>query len=186
MPPRKRAGNPESNGSGGPTRPLYPPFNVDTICPKCLSDRIGAAFHAANTKPGGGSDIVGGAAGYPEWLRRFCRECDYSWPEMCADAPDEYAHLIREAVRSSGLLPEFGLPEYASTSYLDATGAVLAEWPAYRSAELDGVSRWPSVAAVRVAIWVEGAEREVIVPSPWVDPPAQPAPEEPAQGGAQS
>jgi hypothetical protein len=189
MPPRKRAANPETNGSH-PARPVYPPFNPEAYCTKCNGTDIASSYHAANTRPGPG-DEVHSSAGYPEWLRRYCTGCDYSWPEMCADAQDEYARQIREAVRAAGVLPQFGLPTNATTLYLTADGTELAKWHDYEPARLDGVGRWPEIAEVVVIVWSSaegGAEpHEIRVPSPYLvagapatPPSAAPAP---AQGG---
>jgi hypothetical protein len=190
MPPRKAAAKPETNGTH-PARPVYPPYNPEAYCLKCNGVEIASSYHSSSTRPGAGDEVIGGAMGYPEWLRRHCTGCGFSWPEMCADAHDQYAQLIREAVRAAGVLPQFGLPANATTLYLTSDGTELAKWHDYEPARLDGVGRWPEIAEVVVIVWVGTGEtnepREIRVPSPYLVPgaPATPPPAAPApaQGG---
>lgn len=171
MPPRKRATpDPSTNGShGAPAPPAYAEFSDNPRCDKCLSTDVGAEYHAAATTPGQpdrGNNVSGPVPGAPEWLRRICRGCGYSWPEMCADFSDtywdEFAQAVRDAVNNGGLMPTFGLPTDAITSYLDASGEVVARWYRYNPAELEGLSGWPNVATVEVSI----GESVVIVANP--------------------
>jgi hypothetical protein len=179
MPPRKRAADPATNGThpAGPDRPVHAEYSDEPTCPKCLSQEISAEYHAPGTRPGPADTTVGPAPGMPEWLRRIC-ECGFSWPEMCADYYDPWAQLIRDAVGATGAMPDFGLPPSARTSYLDASGTVVARWAHYNTAELEGVSRWENVTSVEVVIYQPGdaanPETVITVPSPWTAP-AQPA-----------
>lgn len=170
MPPRKRTPDPATNGThaAAPAPPAYAEFSDDPRCDKCRSTDIGAEYHPAATTPSQqpGSNVTGPVPGAPEWLRRICRGCGFSWAEMCADFSetywDEFAQAVRDAVNSGGLMPAFGLPENAITSYLDASGEVVARWYRYNPAELEGLGSWPNVATVEVSV----GESVVIVANP--------------------
>jgi hypothetical protein len=68
----------------------YPPFSgADARCRKCHGS-VGTRYYPAGTvllasHPGGGQSI-GVRPGAEEWLLRSCNDCDFAWPEACADA----------------------------------------------------------------------------------------------------
>lgn len=82
----------------------YPPFSGDdTVCPKCGAGRVGRRY-----QPKGNRFLAPGAItrfeqDAPEWMLRECRECDYQWPEMCAD--------LRKAEAAAGTLSNVAVSE---------------------------------------------------------------------------
>lgn len=81
--PDELPSNPKQPTVATSERP-YPPYSGDdTTCPKC-DGSVGQRYQPAGTVwRAQGVSMYGQG---PEWLLRECNDCDYQWPEMCADA----------------------------------------------------------------------------------------------------
>lgn len=75
----------------------YPPFSgKDQTCPKC-EGAMDQQYQEPGTVFAGGEVIVVrsfiGKTNGADWMLRRCIDCDYSWPEMCADWDGKTATL---------------------------------------------------------------------------------------------
>ena len=63
----------------------YPPFSGDeAVCVKCGSDVIDTEYQPEGTRLRGQHVVLGPG---PEWLKRECSRCGYSWPETTVSEP---------------------------------------------------------------------------------------------------